>query len=198
MVDSRFCIDTLHRGHIVRRDVSLFGRRDPVEGFGKPPVPSAFVQSLQRVPGAEAQVLLGPYWTAGQYTRGTSPPVQSPPLRGRWPALLLRAAAPRCGEALASAGDALRLGRRGAGGARAVCRRPAIVTGGLGLVPPPRQLGGSRRPRGGSPLASPAEYEGVPTTSHSSGPTYPSPEEEFPRSSCYSSTVSHPHTHTSK
>ncbi|XP_063754654.1 uncharacterized protein LOC134874544 [Eleginops maclovinus] len=124
----------------------------------------------------------GPSWTgSAAHQRDTAAG------SGPFPSRTLAAPSPTrssSGEALASAGDALRRGRHGAGGTGAVCRRAAIVNGELGPVSPPCQPGGSRRPRGGPPFASPAEHEGgAPTTCRPRGPTRSSPKEEVPDSS---------------
>lgn len=56
---SRFRIDTLHRGHVVGRYISLFAGWHSAHCSGIPPLPGAFVQGFQCVPGVKAQVLLG-------------------------------------------------------------------------------------------------------------------------------------------
>lgn len=40
-----FCINALHRRHIISGDVSLFGGRNPSEGFSEPPITSTLLQA---------------------------------------------------------------------------------------------------------------------------------------------------------
>lgn len=56
---SRFRIDTLHRSHVVGRDIPPFAGRYSAHCQSIPPIPGALVHDFQHVPGVKAQVLLG-------------------------------------------------------------------------------------------------------------------------------------------
>lgn len=56
---SRFRIDTLHRSHVVGRDIPPFVGRYSTHCQSIPPIPGALVNDFQHVPGVKAQVLLG-------------------------------------------------------------------------------------------------------------------------------------------